>query len=285
MYAHCCITNGDVPISCPDGQCPSSQHGSSSNLSKKEVSSVQHFEINFLQCFFLMQVRHLVTNDIYHLYFRLQLNTGISNLQNQHHNDTCKPALFTEVATNPKLTWCPRPGCETVCQLAEDAAPKRSKVLGVISVKRAPRNQAVVCSSCQFSFCSQCKTPWHFHSPCPSIAHQVCDQTRKPYDPEDPISQLEKDGHIKRCPFCQVTRPRFRVLPFQTLTSIQVPIERDDGCAQMMCKNCRHVFCWFCLASLDDDFMLRHYDSGTPKPRAIAFHDSNVLKLHRTMPE
>lgn len=227
----------------------------------------------------------MVTNDIYHLYFRLQLNTGISNLQNQHHNDTCKPALFTEVATNPKLTWCPRPGCETVCQLAEDAAPKRSKVLGVISVKRAPRNQAVVCSSCQFSFCSQCKTPWHFHSPCPSIAHQVCDQTRKPYDPEDPISQLEKDGHIKRCPFCQVTRPRFRVLPFQTLTSIQVPIERDDGCAQMMCKNCRHVFCWFCLASLDDDFMLRHYDSGTPKPRAIAFHDSNVLKLHRTMPE
>ena len=48
-------------------------------------------------------------------------------------------------------------------------------------------------------------------------------------------------------------------------TTFQVPIERDDGCAQMMCKNCRHVFCWFCLASLDDDFMLRHYDSGLPR--------------------
>jgi hypothetical protein len=30
-----------------------------------------------------------------------------------------------------------------------------------------------------------------------------------------------------------------------------VPIERDAGCAQMMCKRCKHVFCWFCLTSLD----------------------------------
>ncbi|CAH2019723.1 unnamed protein product [Acanthoscelides obtectus] len=25
----------------------------------------------------------------------------------------------------------------------------------------------------------------------------------------------------------------------------------DEGCAQMMCKRCKHVFCWCCLASLD----------------------------------
>lgn len=30
-----------------------------------------------------------------------------------------------------------------------------------------------------------------------------------------------------------------------------VPIEKDEGCAQMMCKRCKHVFCWYCLASLD----------------------------------
>ena len=39
--------------------------------------------------------------------------------------------------------------------------------------------------------------------------------------------------NIKRCPMCAV------------------PIERDAGCAQMMCKRCKHVFCWYCLASLD----------------------------------
>ena len=38
---------------------------------------------------------------------------------------------------------------------------------------------------------------------------------------------------MKRCPTCHV------------------PIERDSGCAQMMCKRCKHVFCWYCLASLD----------------------------------
>ena len=38
---------------------------------------------------------------------------------------------------------------------------------------------------------------------------------------------------IKCCPMCNV------------------PIEKDEGCAQMMCKRCKHVFCWYCLASLD----------------------------------
>lgn len=38
---------------------------------------------------------------------------------------------------------------------------------------------------------------------------------------------------IKWCPMCHV------------------PIEKDEGCAQMMCKRCKHVFCWYCLASLD----------------------------------
>ena len=46
------------------------------------------------------------------------------------------------------------------------------------------------------------------------------------------IGQMEGEN-IKRCPMCAV------------------PIERDAGCAQMMCKRCKHVFCWYCLASLD----------------------------------
>ncbi|OBS72304.1 hypothetical protein A6R68_13119 [Neotoma lepida] len=43
----------------------------------------------------------------------------------------------------------------------------------------------------------------------------------------------EGDAPIKRCPKCRVY------------------IERDEGCAQMMCKNCKHAFCWYCLESLD----------------------------------
>ena len=39
--------------------------------------------------------------------------------------------------------------------------------------------------------------------------------------------------NIKRCPKCSVL------------------IERADGCAQIMCKVCKHTFCFYCLASLD----------------------------------
>ncbi|CAL8094534.1 unnamed protein product [Calicophoron daubneyi] len=55
------------------------------------------------------------------------------------------------------------------------------------------------------------------------------------------------DANLKRCPACLV------------------PIERTEGCAQMMCRSCNHTFCWYCLTSLDDDFLLHHYDRGACK--------------------
>lgn len=92
---------------------------------------------------------------------------------------------------------------------------------------------------------------------------------------------------IKCCPMCAV------------------PIEKDDGCAQMMCKRCKHVFCWYCLASLDvskintyefkyrfifqsliqDDFLLRHYDRGPCKNKlghsraSVVWHRAQVIGI------
>lgn len=66
---------------------------------------------------------------------------------------------------------------------------------------------------------------------------------------------------IKKCPKCHVM------------------IEKNDGCAQMMCKSCKHVFCWFCLVSLDGDFMLRHYDSGQCQGRLG--HSRSSVIMHR----
>ncbi|XP_026687712.1 probable E3 ubiquitin-protein ligase RNF144A-A, partial [Diaphorina citri] len=59
-----------------------------------------------------------------------------------------------------------------------------------------------------------------------------------------------------------------------------VPIEKDEGCAQMLCKRCKHVFCWYCLASLDDDFLLRHYDKG-PCKNKLGHSRASVI-WHRT---
>ena len=55
-----------------------------------------------------------------------------------------------------------------------------------------------------------------------------------------PFSSAD-DAQIKRCPMCHV------------------PIEKNDGCAQMMCKRCKHVFCWYCLASLDVSTLHQQY--------------------------
>jgi len=44
---------------------------------------------------------------------------------------------------------------------------------------------------------------------------------------------MEADSNIKRCPRCRV------------------PLEWVAGCAQIMCVNCKHIFCWYCLQSLD----------------------------------
>ncbi|NWH98870.1 R144A ligase, partial [Tichodroma muraria] len=72
----------------------------------------------------------------------------------------------------------------------------------------------------------------------------------------------DDDAPIKRCPKCKVY------------------IERDEGCAQMMCKNCKHAFCWYCLESLDDDFLLIHYDKG-PCRNKLGHSRASVI-WHRT---
>jgi hypothetical protein len=45
--------------------------------------------------------------------------------------------------------------------------------------------------------------------------------------------EMEPDSNIKRCPRCRC------------------PLEWIAGCAQIMCVNCKHIFCWYCLKSLD----------------------------------
>lgn len=79
--------------------------------------------------------------------------------------------------------------------------------------------QSVHCPTCNMDFCSNCRANWHADSPCKS---------------EEVVPGVTFDSElIKCCPMCSV------------------PIEKDEGCAQMLCKRCKHVFCWYCLASLD----------------------------------
>ncbi|XP_064486439.1 E3 ubiquitin-protein ligase RNF144A-like [Ornithodoros turicata] len=167
------------------------------------------------------EIEKLVEKEVFQLYLRCKLNR--------------------DVELDPHQTWCPGPGCESVCHI----------VPGLGNGNSSP----VHCAKCKLTFCSECKERWH--------AYQTCDEFRKQLsDDELPSLPGEDLGLIKRCPHCRV------------------PIERDEGCAQMMCKRCRHVFCWYCLASLDDDFLLRHYDKGPCKNKLG--HSRASVVWHRT---
>ncbi|KAL0822287.1 hypothetical protein ABMA28_004398 [Loxostege sticticalis] len=116
------------------------------------------------------------------------------------------------------------------------------------------------CPTCRHDFCSQCNQEWHGGQSCEAAA--ASSSASGAGAPLLPDSEL-----IKLCPMCRV------------------PIEKDEGCAQMMCKRCKHVFCWYCLASLDDDFLLRHYDKGPCKNKlghsraSVLWHRAQVVGI------
>ncbi|XP_071451404.1 uncharacterized protein [Hetaerina americana] len=198
-----------------------------------------------------------------------------SDLTQKHH----RFRLNKEVDLDINRTWCPVAGCETVCTIhapASDSSPLSTPCQPWEVSKATPAAfcmcppQRVVCPTCNYDFCSACRRPSHVGMSCDVAAqlwrghwgatNQGAQLLLPPGVPPD--SEL-----IKCCPMCSV------------------PIEKDEGCAQMMCKRCKHVFCWYCLTSLDDDFLLRHYDKGPCKNKlghsraSVIWHRAQVIGI------
>ncbi|XP_011669191.2 probable E3 ubiquitin-protein ligase RNF144A-A [Strongylocentrotus purpuratus] len=185
-----------------------------------------------------------------------------------------KVKFMKEVELDPGRAWCPRVGCNTVCRQTEKEKEKQEEERRKVKGKKLIRinGKKFNCSKCGLTFCSICKAPWHGGRPCSKLSRggtgstsgksrgtsHILDMLGIQKDDSDEVS-------IKRCPFCHI------------------PIERDAGCAQMMCKNCQHVFCWYCLANLDNDFLLRHYDKGPCKNKlghsrtTVIFHRAQIV--------
>uniref|UniRef100_A0A1S4GN87 E3 ubiquitin-protein ligase RNF144B n=1 Tax=Anopheles gambiae TaxID=7165 RepID=A0A1S4GN87_ANOGA len=196
-----------------------------------------------------------------------------SSLVEKHH----RYRLNREVELDRFRTWCPKAGCETIClvgsreQQAGDQAGANQTGSSICSDRIVPLSPssssmpspcAVHCPTCREDFCSGCKKAWHPTMSCEENSRRLAvdgqtDALGIPFD----------NDLIKCCPMCTV------------------PIEKDEGCAQMMCKRCKHVFCWYCLASLDDDFLLRHYDKGPCKNKlghsraSVVWHRAQVIGI------
>ncbi|KAM4688687.1 E3 ubiquitin-protein ligase RNF144B isoform 1-T3 [Discoglossus pictus] len=131
--------------------------------------------------------------------------------------------LDREVHLDPCRTWCPTADCHTVCQVEAGGSE--------VAVR-------VNCPVCHTQFCSSCKSIWISEHSCQDNQPTVVSSEKGVF------LSTDVDACIKQCPVCQIY------------------IERNEGCAQMMCKNCKHTFCWYCLQNLDTDIFLRHYDKG-----------------------
>jgi E3 ubiquitin-protein ligase RNF144 len=137
-----------------------------------------------------------------------------------------------EVEKDGQLVWCPTPGCETICHIIQESNLDARLVNGKShKSRRVSTNKSLLinCITCRNTFCAECKLSYHPGISCESFRRKLIKQGKLSVDDEE----LFALDCIKKCPFCQI------------------PIEKDSGCAQMMCKKCKHVFCWYCLASLD----------------------------------
>ncbi|KAI2654963.1 E3 ubiquitin-protein ligase RNF144B [Labeo rohita] len=116
------------------------------------------------------------------------------------------------VQLDPSKAWCPMLDCQAVCSVTPGTEGKPVPV---------------PCPECHAVFCCGCRIPW--------IDGHSCSQQQPLMEPsaDSALSSADTDAAIKQCPMCGVY------------------IERNQGCAQMLCKSCKHTFCWYCLQNLD----------------------------------
>nr|XP_027194268.1 probable E3 ubiquitin-protein ligase RNF144A-A [Dermatophagoides pteronyssinus] len=118
----------------------------------------------------------------------------------------------------------------------------------IVVVEQQKSIRIVKCPSCSKIYCSSCSS-------------KLSDENSQ-HDCRELNNSILNEFDIKRCPNCHYL------------------IQREGGCAQISCRNCCHVFCWHCQQSLDNDFLLFHYDSGPCKNKLG--HSRLSIFLNRT---
>ena len=139
-----------------------------------------------------------------------------------------KNCLKEHVSCHPQLRFCPGPNCNVVVHAV--AASKENKP------------QRVDCTKCGTTFCFTCGLEHHAPLDCKTFKHWQ----KKCSDDSETANYIA--AHTKECPKCST------------------PIEKNEGCNHMICRNCRHEFCWVCMDNwakhFTSYFKCNHYNEG-----------------------
>lgn len=274
-YIRQCIENCSLlPIHCPDLKCISQGF-----ISEEEVKFLLFR--NASNQFVVSETRINETNPTDDNLHRASSTNNAANVYRKYLN-ICENI---EILRNPNKAHCPRPECQNVCSItyATNSNPK------------SPNIVQVTCDKCKYEFCSRCFKKWTLLNASPTLNEPDCnnnniesiavtqnncasmckcmyklglpkqlsmDQDCEKQKLIESTSSLSNFKDIKRCPKCSI------------------PIERAEGCAQIMCKFCRHTFCFYCLESLENDFMLKHYTKNGPCKGKLG-HSRISLFFHR----
>lgn len=186
-------------------------------------------------------------------------------IERRMHVYSTKVFSLTEIELDKNRTWCPRAGCETVCLVGP------TSVTGEMG-KMEPQTNAIIssepiavkCPSCVEEFCSSCKKSVRRSCACAIVICEIDSTVAKSIDYLFILNSISFSLQWHSNMTCEENARRLAASGIDDSIGISfdtdlikccpmcgVPIEKDEGCAQMMCKRCKHVFCWYCLASLD----------------------------------
>jgi len=158
------------------------------------------------------------------------------------HYDTLLRDLAIENMSD--TVWCPTAGCgNALVREAQSVAPTRgARANKRNATGRRVGTSMIMCYKCQYSWCTECKIPWHFEVTCAEYQKWVADEKNKMVmlaaKEAQKVAKEAKEmdmymewvrKHTKACPKCSTI------------------IEKNGGCNHMTCRKCRHEFCWLCL--------------------------------------
>ncbi|CAJ2505826.1 Uu.00g132200.m01.CDS01 [Anthostomella pinea] len=133
-------------------------------------------------------------------------------------------AVLNTISLLSNFRWCLREGC-TFGSLYDDPSTTSTQ-----SVSSHDPNH-ILCTECTFSMCYTCQTPWHHSLTCAEY-----ESLRAHGDPRYMHTQKWISQNTKGCPGADCG----------------VPVQKGSGCFHMTCSECKHEFCWECLANWDD---------------------------------
>lgn len=161
-----------------------------------------------------------------------------------------------ELEALPSSTHCPRDFCGTI--------------LG-----RNPDEKLVVCTSCQYAFCADCKKTWHgplepckrlkYSSTLGSLYNSLCSDSSRVKERvamERLYGKRNLSKLLKELADEQLV-DQWRSENAQACPSCNIFVEKSQGCNHMICSICQTHFCFLCGEGLSSRNPYSHYsDKG-----------------------